>query len=162
MTAREIAAKINRRGLYKRQDGEPVPANQLNARVGNNTYRDRYSKDHHDGKPGTCSEYLLAKLFPQTYVRRVDDRALGHSNPVARPTRSLPQLTTIGDAARSTSRAHDDRGRWVAGSLRGRDEQLSVVRLQNADEVIGLGTLGHAARFGPSWTDVNRELDAET
>jgi hypothetical protein len=47
MTPRELAAEINRRGLYIRpSDGQPVPSRQINARVANKTYRDRYRKDH--------------------------------------------------------------------------------------------------------------------
>lgn len=43
--SREIADAINKRGLYRRKDGEPVPTSQITARVGNKTYRDRYRKD---------------------------------------------------------------------------------------------------------------------
>jgi len=44
-TAREIADEIERRGLYfKPSDGQPAPARQITARVGNKTYRARYEK----------------------------------------------------------------------------------------------------------------------
>lgn len=46
MTARELADEINRRGLYARADGQPVPSVQISARVGNKTYRDRYRRDY--------------------------------------------------------------------------------------------------------------------
>jgi hypothetical protein len=47
MTAREIADEIKRRGLFlKPSDGKPPLPGQINARVGNATYRERYSKDH--------------------------------------------------------------------------------------------------------------------
>jgi HB1, ASXL, restriction endonuclease HTH domain len=32
MTAKELAAEINRRKLYKRKDGKPVPVSQIYAR----------------------------------------------------------------------------------------------------------------------------------
>jgi hypothetical protein len=47
MTARELAAEINRRKLYvKPSDGGPIMPGQVNARVANETYRDRYRNDH--------------------------------------------------------------------------------------------------------------------
>jgi hypothetical protein len=46
MSARELADEIERRGLYVKGDGEPASPGQVNARVGNRTYRDRYRKDH--------------------------------------------------------------------------------------------------------------------
>ena len=35
MTAQEIADEVNRRGLYTRGDGNPVPSKQIHARVNN-------------------------------------------------------------------------------------------------------------------------------
>lgn len=32
-TSRELADEINRRNLYRRKDGRPLPANQVSARV---------------------------------------------------------------------------------------------------------------------------------
>jgi hypothetical protein len=47
MTARELADEIKRRKLFlKPSDGRPPLPGQINARVGNVTYRDRYAKDH--------------------------------------------------------------------------------------------------------------------
>jgi hypothetical protein len=46
MSARELADEIERRGLYLRGDGKPASPGQVNARVGNKTYRDRYRKAH--------------------------------------------------------------------------------------------------------------------
>jgi len=46
MYARALADEINRRSLYTRGDGQPLPSNQVHARVGNKTYRDRYRRDH--------------------------------------------------------------------------------------------------------------------
>ncbi|MGN6372149.1 MAG: hypothetical protein ACTHM1_04050 [Solirubrobacteraceae bacterium] len=45
MYARDLADEINRRALYARADGNPVPSSQVYARIGNKTYRDRYSRD---------------------------------------------------------------------------------------------------------------------
>jgi hypothetical protein len=45
MTTRELADEIERRGLYLKGDGKSAPPGQVNARVGNKTYRDRYRKD---------------------------------------------------------------------------------------------------------------------
>jgi hypothetical protein len=45
MYAREIADEINRRGLYTRGDGEPLPMKQIYSRISNETYRDRYRRD---------------------------------------------------------------------------------------------------------------------
>jgi hypothetical protein len=45
MHAPELADEINRRSLYVRGDGQPLPSNQVHARVGNKTYRDRYGRD---------------------------------------------------------------------------------------------------------------------
>lgn len=46
LTAKEIADEIERRGLYvKPSDGNPAPASQIAARVGNKTYRAHYEKD---------------------------------------------------------------------------------------------------------------------
>jgi hypothetical protein len=42
----KLADKIQRRGLYLKGDGQPASPGQVNARVGNKTYRDRYRKDH--------------------------------------------------------------------------------------------------------------------
>jgi len=42
MSGRELADAINRRSLYRRRDGMPVEANQVNARV--NNYRDMFEK----------------------------------------------------------------------------------------------------------------------
>jgi hypothetical protein len=46
ISARELADEIERRGLYLKGDCEPASPGQVNARVGNKTYRDRYRKDH--------------------------------------------------------------------------------------------------------------------
>ena len=46
MYAPELADEINRRNLYIRGDGKPLPSNQVHARIGNKTYRDRYCRDH--------------------------------------------------------------------------------------------------------------------
>ncbi len=46
MSTRELADEIERRGLYLKRDGKPASAGQVNARVGNKTYRNRYRKDH--------------------------------------------------------------------------------------------------------------------
>jgi hypothetical protein len=46
MSMRELADEIERRGLYLKGDGQPASPGQVNARVGNKTYRDRYRKDH--------------------------------------------------------------------------------------------------------------------
>jgi hypothetical protein len=46
MSTRELADEIQRRGLYLKGDGQPASPGQVNARVGNKTYRDRYRKDH--------------------------------------------------------------------------------------------------------------------
>ena len=42
MGAGEIAREVNRRGLYARKDGLPVPPNQISARA--NRYRDLFLK----------------------------------------------------------------------------------------------------------------------
>lgn len=39
MHAKDIAAEINRRALYARKDGQPLPANQVQARVAKPEYR---------------------------------------------------------------------------------------------------------------------------
>jgi hypothetical protein len=46
MSTRELADEIERRGLYLKGDGQPASLGQVNARIGNRTYRDRYCKDH--------------------------------------------------------------------------------------------------------------------
>jgi hypothetical protein len=46
MSTRELADEIERRGLYLKGDGRPASPGQVNARIGNKTYRDRYRKDH--------------------------------------------------------------------------------------------------------------------
>jgi hypothetical protein len=46
MSTRELAGEIERRGLYFKGDGKPASPGQVNARLGNRTYRDRCRKDH--------------------------------------------------------------------------------------------------------------------
>ena len=43
MTARELTAEVNARGLYKKRDGSPVEANQVHARTKN--YAHLFEKD---------------------------------------------------------------------------------------------------------------------
>ena len=43
LSASEIASEINRRGLYSRGDGQPVPANQISARA--NKYPHLFARD---------------------------------------------------------------------------------------------------------------------
>ena len=43
MRAAELAAEINRRGLYRMRDGRPVEAQQIHARVGH--YPDRFRRE---------------------------------------------------------------------------------------------------------------------
>jgi hypothetical protein len=45
MRARELAEEIERRGLYLKGDGKLASPGQINARVGNKTYRGRYRND---------------------------------------------------------------------------------------------------------------------
>jgi hypothetical protein len=45
LSTRELADEIERRGLYLKGDGKPASPGQVNARVGNKTYRDHYRKD---------------------------------------------------------------------------------------------------------------------
>ena len=44
MSTREIANVINRQGLYSRGDGNPVPASQISARIGNPGYAHLFNK----------------------------------------------------------------------------------------------------------------------
>ncbi len=90
---------------------------------------------------------IVPQIVPQTYVRGFDEQPA--PDPFIGRMRDRETL----------SRAAPVRN-WK--SLRGRDEQLGVVSLQHADEVICLGALGHVARFGASWAHVDRELNAET
>lgn len=48
LTGRELADEINRRGLYRRKDGSPLPLNQVHARASN--YGDLFVKE--DGRIG--------------------------------------------------------------------------------------------------------------
>jgi hypothetical protein len=79
LTAKEIADEIERRGLYvKPSDGNPAPASQIAARVGNKTYRDKYRKDENgritkrfgpDDDQGPASDELASE--PRGYVGRL-------------------------------------------------------------------------------------------
>lgn len=43
MHVSEIAAEIERRGLYERGDGGPIPTNQIHARIAKPKHRDRFA-----------------------------------------------------------------------------------------------------------------------
>lgn len=45
MTAKEIAEKINKQGLYERGDKQPLPASQVSARVSNKTYTSQFKNE---------------------------------------------------------------------------------------------------------------------
>ena len=46
MTAQEIADEINRRGLYKRKNGTPLPADQVRRRVTKREYAHLFDYDY--------------------------------------------------------------------------------------------------------------------
>ena len=43
MHRRDIADEINRRNLYERRDGAPVPPNQISARIARPEHRERFA-----------------------------------------------------------------------------------------------------------------------